>query len=65
MAIISALIAFFQVVRNAIGYSPQEVTSALTSSESERVTEMKKTLKQFQIFLVNFEVGFCSRLVYS
>ncbi|KAL0355067.1 UNVERIFIED_CONTAM: RecQ-mediatedinstability protein 1 [Sesamum radiatum] len=44
-----------KVVQNGIGYSPQEVTSALTSSDTMRVREMKETLKQFQIFLVNFE----------
>ncbi|KAL9257931.1 RecQ-mediated genome instability protein 1-like protein [Drosera capensis] len=44
-----------RVVQKGIGYSPEEVTAALTSSDTIRVGNMKETLKQFQIFLVNFE----------
>ena len=33
-----------------------EVTAALSSSDKKRVGEMKETLRQFQMFLVNFEV---------
>ena len=33
-----------------------EVTAALSSSDMKVVSEMKDTLKQFQIFLANFEV---------
>lgn len=32
--------------------------NALTSPDSNRVAEMKETIKQFQIFLVDFEVQF-------
>lgn len=39
-----------------IGCSPVEVTAALSSSDKKRVGEMKETLRQFQMFLVNFEV---------
>lgn len=46
-----------QVVRNKIGYSIEEVTSASTSTcpESKPVRE---AVKEFQVFLSNFEVGF-------
>ncbi|KAK4436840.1 RecQ-mediatedinstability protein 1 [Sesamum alatum] len=54
-SLISEILIDHSVVQNGIGYSPQEVTSALTSSDTKRVRDMKETLKQFQIFLVNFE----------
>ncbi|KAL8042654.1 hypothetical protein ABFX02_09G067200 [Erythranthe guttata] len=54
-SLISEILIDHKVVQNAIGYSPQEVIAALASSEPKRVTEMKETMKQFQIFLVNFE----------
>ncbi|XP_020548723.1 recQ-mediated genome instability protein 1 [Sesamum indicum] len=54
-SLISEILIDHSVVQNGIGYSPQEVTSALTSSDTKRVREMKETLKKFQIFLVNFE----------
>ncbi|KAK6148053.1 hypothetical protein DH2020_018965 [Rehmannia glutinosa] len=54
-SLISEILIDHNVVQNGIGYSPQEVTSALASSESMRVSAMKETLKQFQIFLINFE----------
>ncbi|KAH6831566.1 recQ-mediated instability protein [Perilla frutescens var. hirtella] len=54
-SLISEILISHNVVRNRIGYSPQEVTIALESSESQRVSEMKEILKQFQTFLVNFE----------
>ncbi|XP_057480199.1 recQ-mediated genome instability protein 1-like isoform X2 [Actinidia eriantha] len=38
-----------------IGHSPEEVTVALTSSNTKRVSDMKERLKQFQVFLANFE----------
>lgn len=46
-----------QVVQNAIGHSPDDVRSALTSEDTKRVSDMKKTFKQFEKFLVNFEVS--------
>ncbi|PIN23588.1 hypothetical protein CDL12_03687 [Handroanthus impetiginosus] len=54
-SLISEILIDHDVVQNGIGYSPQEVTNALASSDKKRVSEMKETLKQFQIFLVNFE----------
>lgn len=45
-----------QVVQRGIGHSPEEVTAALSSLDTSMVRDMKETLKQFQIFLVNFEV---------
>ncbi|GMP34186.1 hypothetical protein CsSME_00007163 [Camellia sinensis var. sinensis] len=44
-----------QVVQNGIGHSPEEVTTALASSDTKRVSDMKEIMKQFQIFLANFE----------
>ncbi|KAL6576268.1 recQ-mediated genome instability protein 1 [Orobanche hederae] len=54
-SLISEILIDHSVVQNGIGYSPQEVTTALDSSKSEQVSAMKETLKQFQKFLVNFE----------
>ncbi|KAL6584352.1 recQ-mediated genome instability protein 1 [Orobanche minor] len=54
-SLISEILIDHSVVQNGIGYSPQEVTTALDSSKSEQVSAMKETLKQFQRFLVNFE----------
>lgn len=47
----------YQVVKKAIGYSPEEVTAAL-SSKTKAAEDMMNTLKKFQFFLVNFEAGF-------
>lgn len=49
-----------QVVKRGIGYSPAEVSSALASSDNRQVSNMKETLKQFQSFLVRFEVSYLS-----
>ncbi|KAL3513883.1 hypothetical protein ACH5RR_026600 [Cinchona calisaya] len=54
-SLISEILIDHNVVQRAIGYSPEEVSSALASSDARQVSEMKETLKQFQIFLVNFE----------
>ncbi|KAL9260579.1 RecQ-mediated genome instability protein 1-like protein [Drosera capensis] len=54
-SLISEILIHHDVVQKGIGYSPKEVTAALTSSNTVRVGNMKETLKQFQIFLVNFE----------
>lgn len=35
-----------------------EVTAALSSSDKKIVSDMKETMKQFQVFLANFEVIF-------
>ncbi|KAL3839117.1 hypothetical protein ACJIZ3_023708 [Penstemon smallii] len=54
-SLISEILIDHTVVQSGIGYSPHEVTSALAASDPKRVSEMKETLKQFQIFLINFE----------
>lgn len=46
-----------------IGCSPVEVTAALSSSDKKRAGEMKETLRQFQMFLVNFEVLYVKPLI--
>ena len=45
-----------QVVQRGIGHSPEDITAALSSSDKQKASEMKETLKHFQRFLVNFEV---------
>ncbi|KAL9239374.1 hypothetical protein vseg_013705 [Gypsophila vaccaria] len=54
-SLISKVYIHHNVVQNKLGYSPQEVTTAITSSDSEIVESMKKILLQFQIFLSTFE----------
>ncbi|EPS59617.1 hypothetical protein M569_15188, partial [Genlisea aurea] len=54
-SLISEILIDHNVVQNGIGFSPQEVTNALSSSDTRRESEMKRILKQFQIFLINFE----------
>lgn len=39
-----------------IGHSPEEVSAALSSSEKRIVTEMRETMKSFQLYLARFEV---------
>lgn len=55
---IEILISFLclQVVQKGIGHSPQEVTTALSSSDLKKVSDMKEIFRQFQLFLVDFEV---------
>ncbi|GLU18573.1 hypothetical protein SLE2022_348650 [Rubroshorea leprosula] len=54
-SLISEILIDHNVVQRGIGHSPEEVTAALTSSDMKVVNGMKETMKQFQIFLVNFE----------
>lgn len=54
-SLISEILIDHNVVQNGIGHSPAEVTAALTSSDTKRVSDMKETMKQFQVFLANFE----------
>ncbi|KAJ6410449.1 hypothetical protein OIU84_007238 [Salix udensis] len=54
-SLISEILINHNVVLKGIGCSPVEVTAALSSSDTKRVGEMKETLRQFQMFLVNFE----------
>ncbi|PSR89443.1 RecQ-mediated genome instability protein like, partial [Actinidia chinensis var. chinensis] len=53
-SLISEILIDHNVVQKEIGHSP-EVTVALTSSNTKRVSDMKERLKQFQVFLANFE----------
>ncbi|CAI9757335.1 unnamed protein product [Fraxinus pennsylvanica] len=54
-SLISEILIDHNVVQNAIGHSPEDVKSALTSEDTKRVSDIKKTFKQFEKFLVNFE----------
>ncbi|KAI3766032.1 hypothetical protein L2E82_16080 [Cichorium intybus] len=54
-SLISEILIDHNVVQRKIGYSPEEVNAALSSSDPSRVHDMKDTMKQFQVFLVNFE----------
>lgn len=54
-SLISEILIDHNVVQNGIGHSPEEVTTALASSDTKRVSDMKEIMKQFQIFLANFE----------
>lgn len=54
-SLISEILIDHNVVLKGIGCSPVEVTTALSSSDKKRAGEMKETLRQFQMFLVNFE----------
>ncbi|KAF3438740.1 hypothetical protein FNV43_RR21504 [Rhamnella rubrinervis] len=54
-SLISEILIDHKVVQKGIGYSPEEVTAALSSSDMSTVRDMKDVMKQFQIFLVNFE----------
>ncbi|XP_058226437.1 recQ-mediated genome instability protein 1 isoform X2 [Rhododendron vialii] len=54
-SMISEILIDHKVVQSGIGHSPKEVTAALTSSDTKRVSDMRETLKQFQVFLANFE----------
>ncbi|CAO2818168.1 unnamed protein product [Amaranthus hypochondriacus] len=53
-SLISEILIHHNVVKKAIGYSPEEVTAAL-SSKTKAAEDMMNTLKKFQFFLVNFE----------
>ncbi|KMS97689.1 hypothetical protein BVRB_5g124730 [Beta vulgaris subsp. vulgaris] len=54
-SLISEILIHHNVVHKVIGYSPEGVTAALSSSDDKVVEDMKSVLKQFQIFLINFE----------
>ncbi|CAI9280581.1 unnamed protein product [Lactuca saligna] len=54
-SLISEILIDHNVVQKKIGYSPEEVNAALSSRDSSRVHDMKNKMKQFQVFLVNFE----------
>ncbi|XP_057972550.1 recQ-mediated genome instability protein 1 [Malania oleifera] len=54
-SLISEILIDHNVVQKGIGHSPAEVTAALASSDTKKVSNMREILKQFQVFLVNFE----------
>ncbi|XP_061373770.1 recQ-mediated genome instability protein 1 isoform X2 [Gastrolobium bilobum] len=54
-SLISEILIDHDVVQKGIGYSPQEVTAALSSSDMRIVHNMKETMRKFQAFLANFE----------
>ncbi|KAK9926596.1 hypothetical protein M0R45_023816 [Rubus argutus] len=53
--IISEILIDHNVVQKRIGHSPEEVKAALSSPDKTVVSSMKANMKQFQIFLANFE----------
>ncbi|XP_065872937.1 recQ-mediated genome instability protein 1 [Euphorbia lathyris] len=54
-SLISEILIDHNLVQERVGHSPEEVTAALSSSDSKRVGDVKEALKQFQTFLLNFE----------
>ncbi|OMO84214.1 hypothetical protein CCACVL1_10946 [Corchorus capsularis] len=54
-SLISEILVDHNVVQKGIGYSPQEVTAALSSSDRQTASGMKDILRQFQTFLAQFE----------
>ncbi|KAF8400003.1 hypothetical protein HHK36_015876 [Tetracentron sinense] len=54
-SLISEILIDHNVVQKGIGHSPEEVTAALSSSSMKIASDMKETMKKFQIFLLNFE----------
>ncbi|XP_050256303.1 recQ-mediated genome instability protein 1 [Quercus robur] len=54
-SLITEILIHHDVVQKGIGFSPEEVTAALSSPDKKIVSDMKETLKQFQMFLANFE----------
>lgn len=53
--IISEILIDHNVVQKRIGHSPEEVQAALSSPDKTVVSSMKENMKQFQIYLANFE----------
>ncbi|KAK7369634.1 hypothetical protein VNO80_11676 [Phaseolus coccineus] len=54
-SLISEILVDHNVVEKGIGYSPKEVTAALSSPDTKIVHQMKDTMRKFQAFLANFE----------
>ncbi|CAN1797010.1 RecQ-mediated genome instability protein 1 [Linum perenne] len=54
-SLISEIMVDHQAVQKYLGFSPAEATSALSSTDAKKVDDVKNTLTQFQIFLLNFE----------
>ncbi|KAK7399255.1 hypothetical protein VNO78_10434 [Psophocarpus tetragonolobus] len=54
-SLISEILIDHDVVQKGIGFSPEEVTAALSSPDNQIVHQMKDTMRKFQAFLTNFE----------
>ncbi|KAI3677182.1 hypothetical protein L1987_86804 [Smallanthus sonchifolius] len=54
-SLISEILIDHNIVQKKIGYSPKEINTALSSPDPSRVHDMKNIMKQFQVYLVNFE----------
>ncbi|XP_028797024.1 recQ-mediated genome instability protein 1-like [Neltuma alba] len=54
-SLISEILIDHNIVQKGIGYSPEEVTVALSSEDKKIVQDMKETMRTFQYFLANFE----------
>nr|DAD30500.1 TPA_asm: hypothetical protein HUJ06_009351 [Nelumbo nucifera] len=54
-SLISEILVDHSVVQKGIGHSPEEVTTALSSSDNKIVNDMKETMKRYQLFLSKFE----------
>ncbi|KAM0934996.1 putative recQ-mediated genome instability protein [Dioscorea sansibarensis] len=54
-SLISEVVIDHPVVQMCVGHSPEEVSAALSSSDKRIVTEMRETMKSFQLYLARFE----------
>lgn len=54
-SLISEILIDHSFVQKTIGSSPEDVIAASNSSVPSRVAEMKSGMKEFQVFLANFE----------
>ncbi|XP_010519503.1 PREDICTED: recQ-mediated genome instability protein 1 [Tarenaya hassleriana] len=54
-SLIYEIMIHHKVVEKGIGHSPMEVSAALSSSNPTMASSMKEKLRQFQMFLANFE----------
>ncbi|GER45849.1 hypothetical protein STAS_22831 [Striga asiatica] len=54
-SLITEILVDHSIIQKKIGYSPQDVISAIDSSDIEQEIAMKEKLKMFQQFLANFE----------
>ncbi|MQL93781.1 hypothetical protein Taro_026429 [Colocasia esculenta] len=54
-SLISEVLVDHHVVEKGIGYSPKEVTAALSSSDKTTSSNMREAMKRFQLFLTKFE----------
>ncbi|XP_068665357.1 recQ-mediated genome instability protein 1 [Aristolochia californica] len=54
-SLISEVLVDHNVVQKGIGHSPKEVTAALSSQDKQSASTMREKMKQYQLFLANFE----------